>query len=65
MPILNNYPLTEDPAGDYQGPELFKQLNCMGLPPDQNRILQELGGLYLGCTFNIGHPVSDYTRFLK
>ena len=45
MPPLNNYILMAVPARDHQGPRLFRQLNCLGIPPDQNIILQELGGL--------------------
>ena len=42
---LKNYTLTSDPSGDHPGTEIFRLLNCLGYPPDQSSILQELVGL--------------------
>ena len=58
-----NTPLRQPPPETTRALNFFRLLRWLGLPPDQNCILQELVGLQLMCTFNIGHPISSYTIF--
>ena len=58
-------PLRHPSIGITRALNFFRQLNCLGRPPDQNSILQELVGLQPKFTFNMGHHVSSYTQLTK
>ena len=58
-------PLRQPPPGTTRSLDFFRLLNCLVYPPYQTIIFQEMVGLKLRCTFNIGHQFSLYTTTAK
>ena len=58
-------PLRQTLPGTTMAMKCFRRLICLGYHPYQKNILQELGGLELRVTFNIGQQVALYTTTAK